>query len=139
VIEDDHAESRITAHAPQVTRRRTVRPVPAAPQPECGVVQAIARVRLAPYLSRQAFDAHLRTIPAVRSALHVIGDVDYELRLECRDLADLGAVLASLRRCRGAEVPSTALVLGEVEGLNRQARAIPDWGAVPRPRQTRSA
>jgi DNA-binding Lrp family transcriptional regulator len=123
----------------RVPRPRAARPVPAEAQPACGVVQAIARARLAPYLSRAAFEAHLRTIPAVRSASHVIGDVDYELRLECRDLADLGAVLAGLRRCRGTEVVSTALVLREVAGLSRRARSIPDWGAVPRPRQTRSA
>jgi Lrp/AsnC family transcriptional regulator, leucine-responsive regulatory protein len=107
--------------------------------PVCGSVQATARVRLAPCLSRQVFEAHLRTIPAVRSALHVIGDVDYELRLACRDLADLGVALASLRRCRGTEVVSTALVLREVEGLNRRARSVPDWGTVPRPLRTRSA
>jgi hypothetical protein len=133
VIKNDHAEARITVRAARP------RPGPAKPEPGCGPVQATARVRLAPYLSRGVFEAHLRTIPAVRSALHVIGDVDYELRLACRDLADLGVVLASLRGCRGTEVVSTALVLGEVEGLNRRAHPIPDWGTVPRPRQTRSA
>jgi hypothetical protein len=102
-------------------------------------VQAIVRIRLAPYLSREVFEAHLRAIAAVRSAVRVIGDVDYELRLACHDLADLGVVLASLRRCQGTEVVSTALVLREVAGLNRRARSIPDWGTVPRPRQTRSA
>jgi hypothetical protein len=126
----------MTARVPQ---RGTVRPVPAKAQPVCGSVQATARVRLAPYLSREMFEAHLRTIPAVRSALYVIGDVDYELRLACRDLADLGVVLATLRRCQGTEVVSTALLLREVEGLNRRARPVPDWGTVPRPRQTRSA
>jgi hypothetical protein len=104
-----------------------------------GQVQATARVRLAPCLSREMFEAHLRTIPAVRSALYVIGDVDYELRLACRDLAHLGVVLASLRGCQGTEVVSTALLLREVEGLNRRARSVPDWGTVRRPRQTRSA
>jgi Lrp/AsnC family leucine-responsive transcriptional regulator len=108
-------------------------------QPACGSVQAIARVRLAPFLSRQVFEQNLRTVPAVRSAVHVIGDVDYELRLVCRDLADLGFVLSSLRRCRGTEVVSTALVLREVEGLSRRARSTPAWGTVPRSRQTRSA
>jgi Lrp/AsnC family transcriptional regulator, leucine-responsive regulatory protein len=102
-------------------------------------VQAFVRVRLAPRLSREAFEAHLRTIPAVRSAVHVIGDVDYEVRLACRDLAGLEVVLASLRGCRGTEVVSSALVLGEVEGLARRARPTPDWGTVPRPRQARSA
>jgi Lrp/AsnC ligand binding domain len=126
----------MTARAP---RRRTVRPVPAKAQPRCDAVQAIARVRLAPYLSRQVFEQNLRTIAAVRSAVHVIGDVDYELRLECRDLTHLGVVLTSLRAFQGTEVASTALVLGDVAGLGRRALSIPDWGAAPRPRQTRSA
>ena len=119
--------------------RRTVRPVPAKARPACGPVQASARVRLAPHLSREVFEAHLRTIPAVRSASHVIGDVDYELRLDCRGLADLGVVLVSLRGCQGTEVTYTALVAGEVEGLGRRARAVAAWPAVPRPRQARSA
>jgi DNA-binding Lrp family transcriptional regulator len=85
------------------------------------------------------FEAHLRTIPAVRSAWHVIGDVDYELTLDCRDLADLAVVLSSLRGCRGTEVASAALVLGEVEGLARRARSGADWRTLPRPRQARSA
>jgi hypothetical protein len=123
----------------RIPRRGIVQPVPATAQPACGPVQATARVRLAPCLSREVFEAHLRTIPAVRSALYVIGDVDYELRLACRDLADLGVVLATLRGCQGTEVVSTALLLREVEGLNRRARSVPDWGTLPRPRQTRSA
>ena len=123
----------------QASRHRTVRPVPAAARPASGSVQALARIRLAPSLSRQVFEGHLRTIPGVRSAVHVIGDVDYEVRLTCRDLASLGIVLASLRGCQGTQVVSTALVLGEVEGLGRRARSIPDWGTVPRPRETRSA
>jgi hypothetical protein len=104
-----------------------------------GRVQATARVRLAPGLSREVFEAHLRAIAAVRSAAYVIGDVDYELRLECRDLADLGVVLASLRSCQGTEVVSTALLLRDVAGLSRRVRSVPDWGTRPRPRQTRSA
>jgi Lrp/AsnC family transcriptional regulator, leucine-responsive regulatory protein len=102
-------------------------------------VQALARVRLAPWLSRQVFEAHLRTIPAVRSAVHVIGDVDYEVRLACRNLADLEIVLGSLRGCRGTEVVSSALVLSEVEGLARRPRSIADWGTAPPQRHARSA
>ena len=123
----------------RVTRHRTVRPVPAKGQPACGSVQAIARVRLTSGLSCQAFEQNIRDIPAVRSAVRVIGDVDYELRLECHDLAHLGGVLSSLRACRGTEVASTVLVTREVEGLGRRARSIAGWGTAPRPRQTRSA
>jgi hypothetical protein len=114
------------------------RPVLADTRP-CDPVQAIARVRLAPDLSCQAFEQQLRAIPAVLSAVHVTGDVDYELRLACRDVADLGAVLTSLRAWAGAEVASTALVLSEVPGLGQPGPAIPDWGTLPRPRKTLSA
>jgi len=123
----------------RVSRRRTVRPDPAKARPTCGSVQAIARVRLTPYLSRQVFERQLRAIPAVRSALIVIGDVDYELRLECRDLAHLEVVLTSLRAVRGAEVASTALIVGDVAGLGRRVLSVPDLGRAPRPRHTRSA
>ena len=123
----------------RVPRHRTVPPVPAPTQPAGGPVWAIARVRLASHLSRQVFEAHLRTIAAVRSAVHIIGDVDYELRLECRDLAHLEVVLRSLRGCRGTELASTVLMLGEVEGLGRRKPSIADWGTAPGPRQTRSA
>jgi hypothetical protein len=123
----------------QALGHRTVRPVPEPAQPAHGSVQALAQIRLAPYLSRHLFEAHLRAIPAVRSAAHVIGDVDYEVRLVCRDLADLRVVLSSLRGCRGTHVVSPALVLGDVEGLSRRARSIPDRGTAPRSRETRSA
>lgn len=123
----------------RVSRRRAVRPVPAKAPPARGSVAAIAWVRLAPYLSGEVFEAHLRTIPAARSAVHIIGDVDYELRLACRDLADLEVALGSLRGCQGTEVASTALVLGEVEGLGRRARGTADWGTAPRPHQAQSA
>ena len=80
-------------------------------------VQAIVRVRLVPSASRPEFEQYLRTLPAVRSACQLAGDVDYELRLGCHDIADLDVVLTALRRCGGAEGTSTGLVLREVPGL----------------------
>jgi DNA-binding Lrp family transcriptional regulator len=100
---------------------------------------SIVRVRLAPDKPRKVFEWQLRAIPAVLSAVHVIGDVDYELRLACRDVADLGAVLISLRGCGGAVVVSTELVLGEVPGLGQRGPSILDGGARPRPRTRLSA
>ncbi|HEY1916749.1 MAG TPA: Lrp/AsnC ligand binding domain-containing protein [Streptosporangiaceae bacterium] len=102
-------------------------------------MQAIARVRLAPKLSRQAFERRLRALSAVRSAVYVAGDVDCEIRLACLDLADLELVLVRLRGLRDVAVVSTALVLREVEGLGQPALAIRDWRRAPRPHETRSA
>lgn len=81
-------------------------------------VQAIVRVRLAPSASRPDFERYLRTIPAVLSAWQVAGDVDYELRLGCEDIAGLDAVLTAMRRCGSAEGTTTGLVLREVPGLS---------------------
>jgi len=93
-------------------------------------VQAIARIRLAPDKHREVFEQQLRMTPAVVSAAHVTGDVDYELRLACDGVASLGAVLAGLRGCGGIEVASTALVLREVPGLG----IGPSLEVLPRPR-----
>ncbi len=117
-------------------RRYQHRPVLAETAPERGPVQAMARVRLAPDKPRQVFEWQLRAMPAVLSAVRVIGDVDYELRLACRDVADLPTVLTSLRGCGGVEVASTALVLGEVPGLGQRGPALLDRETVSRPRQT---
>ena len=95
-------------------------------------VTAIVRVRLAPWLRSQAFERWLRAIPAVQYAALVTGDVDYEIRLECRDFADLGDLLAFVRGCRAVEVESIALVLHEVEGLGQRRRDMADEVTVPR-------
>jgi Lrp/AsnC ligand binding domain len=93
-------------------------------------VQAIVRVRLAPRLQQQAFEGWLRAIPAVRYAVLVTGDADYELLLGCHSFADLGDVLTQICGCPDVQVASTALVLHEVAGLGRRkcrsGRAIPD-------------
>jgi hypothetical protein len=115
------------------------RPVLAETVPECGPVQAVVRVRLAPGKPRQAFEWQLRAIPAVLSAVRVIGEVDYELRLACPYVADLATVLTGLRACGGVEVVSTALVLGEVPGLGQRGPALLDGRTLPRPRKTLSA
>jgi DNA-binding Lrp family transcriptional regulator len=80
-------------------------------------VEAMVHVRLGPSASRPDFERYLRTVPAVLFAWQVAGDVDYELRIACPDIAGLYAVLTGLRRCGGAEGTSTGLVLRQVPGL----------------------
>jgi hypothetical protein len=99
-------------------------------------VQAIVRVRLAPCLQQQVFEGWLRAIPAVRYAVLVTGDADYELLLGCHSFADLGDVITQVCGCRDVQVASTALVLHEVAGLGRRkcrgGRSIPDEVTVRR-------
>jgi hypothetical protein len=89
-------------------------------------VRAIVRIRLAPRVDCRAFEWWLQAVPAVLSAVLVTGDVDYELQLDCRGLADLGDVLTRIRGYRGTEVDSTALVLHEVAGLGEHGQTIAD-------------
>jgi len=79
-------------------------------------VQAVVRVRLAPAASRRGFEQYLRTLACVRRGWQVTGDVDYELLIACRAIADLDGVLTCLRGYSGTEVASAELVLGEVAG-----------------------
>jgi hypothetical protein len=92
--------------------------------------EVICRVRLAPGQSNQVFEQWLKTVPAVCSAVRVTGDMDYELRLSCRDFTEVGDVLGCLRSCGGAEIVSTSLVLHEVAGLGGK----PELRRLPRPR-----
>jgi hypothetical protein len=79
-------------------------------------VQAVVRVRLAPAASRRGIEQCVRALGCVRCARQVTGDVDYELLVTCRAIADLDSLLACLRGCDGTEVTTAALVLREVAG-----------------------
>ena len=89
-------------------------------------MRAIVRVRLAPWLRREAFEGWLRALRPVEWAALLTGDADYELHVECRSLADLGDALTRIRACRGVEVESSALILHEVTGLVQQRRGSSD-------------
>lgn len=98
-------------------RRLLVAAAPAAKAVIVGdPVQAVVRVRLAPAASRRGFEQYVRTLTCVRYGWQVTGEVDYELLVVCRAVADLDGVLTCLRDCGGTEVTSSALVLREVAG-----------------------
>ncbi|HEY6791944.1 MAG TPA: Lrp/AsnC ligand binding domain-containing protein [Trebonia sp.] len=101
-----------------------------APSP----VQAIVRVRLAPWVRCQAFEHRLRAIPAVLSAALATGEADCELRVDCPSFTDLGDVLTRICECRGVELESTALVLHEVAGFRPRANTVPEGVRTPCPR-----
>ncbi|HUN37869.1 MAG TPA: Lrp/AsnC ligand binding domain-containing protein [Trebonia sp.] len=100
-----------------------------APSP----VQAIVRVRLAPWLRCQAFEQWLRAIPAVLAAALITGEADYELRVDCPSFTDLGDVLTRVCECRGVELESTALVLHEVAGLPPRGTPVQERVTTKRP------
>jgi Lrp/AsnC family leucine-responsive transcriptional regulator len=72
---------------------------------------ALVDVRLPLGADNAAFEAAALSFPAVIEALHVTGDIDYELRVACRDVAELDTLLTSLRTRHGAASTETRLVL----------------------------
>ena len=118
VTHDEDAEPVAAPHC----RERPLRRPLVAGDPEAKTVivgdpvQAVIRIRLAPAASRHGFEQYLRTLSCVRCGWQVTGDVDYELLIACRAIADLDSVLTCLRGCGGTEVASAELVLREVAG-----------------------
>ena len=107
VAHDEDAEPAAAPHC----RERPLRCPLVAGEPEAKAVivgdpvQAVVRVRLAPAASRRGFEQYLRTLACVRCGWQVTGDVDYELLIACRAIADLDGVLT----CPGAARPAPAL------------------------------
>ena len=75
-------------------------------------LDALVRVQLRPGVNPDGYEAHLRAGPAVAEAWRLAGDCDFEVRLSCRSLADLDAVVTGLRDAGG--VTFTTLVLHRV-------------------------
>jgi len=102
-----------------------------APSP----VQAVVRIRLAPWVRCQAFQQWLRAIPAVLHAALVTGEADYELRVDCPSFTDLGDVLTSVCECGGVELEPTALVHHEAVECRPRGTTVPEGVTTKRPRK----
>ncbi|HUK69083.1 MAG TPA: Lrp/AsnC ligand binding domain-containing protein [Streptosporangiaceae bacterium] len=79
---------------------------------DVGALEALVRVQLRPGVEPGGFEAHLRAAAAVSEAWRLAGDCDFEVRLSCRSLANLGAAVTELRDAGGTT--STTLVLHRV-------------------------
>jgi Lrp/AsnC family leucine-responsive transcriptional regulator len=63
-------------------------------------------------VDREQFERDLAGVPQVRSAIHTTGELDYQLRIVCRDTGELLSVLDTLQRLGTRDVVSR-IVLGE--------------------------
>ncbi len=77
-----------------------------------GALNALVRVQLRAGVHPDCFEAQLSDEAGVAEAWRLAGDSDFEVRLCCRSLADLDAVVAQLRDAGG--ITSTTLVLHRV-------------------------
>jgi Lrp/AsnC family transcriptional regulator, leucine-responsive regulatory protein len=82
-------------------------------------VEALVEVRLAPDWDDERFEAAVARLETVLEDIHVTGRTDHQLRIACRDTAELNATIRRLRRSCGAADTETRIVLHQ--SLNRRA------------------
>jgi Lrp/AsnC family transcriptional regulator, leucine-responsive regulatory protein len=78
-------------------------------------IEAVVEVKLKPETPGVEFEASLRHLPQVVSAMLVTGSFDYAVRVACVDRDDLVAVTETMRRKAGVRETYTRLVLREVQ------------------------
>jgi len=74
-------------------------------------LQALVGVTLAPDVDSDAFSDGVARLEAVTEVLHLTGTPDYQLRVACRDSAELDALLRTLRLRHGVRDTETTVVL----------------------------
>ena len=72
---------------------------------------ALIDVRLAAAGTNEAFEAAAGKLEPVTDAVHVTGRFDYQLRVACRDTAELDRLLRHLKRDGGVSETDTRVVL----------------------------
>jgi Lrp/AsnC family leucine-responsive transcriptional regulator len=76
-------------------------------------LHSLTDVNLKESVDRIEFERDLQGVPQVRSAVHTTGELDYQLRIICRDTEELQSVLDTLQRLGTRDVQSR-IVLGEI-------------------------
>jgi Lrp/AsnC family leucine-responsive transcriptional regulator len=77
-------------------------------------VQALVEVKLKPETTAAFFEAALQDITGVVEAVLVTGGHDYQLRVVCRDQADLVRIVEALRTHAGVSNTHSSLVLSHM-------------------------
>jgi Lrp/AsnC family transcriptional regulator, leucine-responsive regulatory protein len=75
------------------------------------VLEALVGVTLARGTDSDAFAAAADRLEPVTEVLHLSGEPDYQLRVACRDTAELDALLRTLRLRHGAADTDTTIIL----------------------------
>jgi Lrp/AsnC family leucine-responsive transcriptional regulator len=74
-------------------------------------LEAVIDVRLGPEQDDDGFEKIIEPLAIIVEATHLTGRADYELRIVCRDTAELDALLRHLKRDCGASATETRVVL----------------------------
>lgn len=82
-------------------------------------IDALIDVRLGSEVTVEAFEAHVRPLPAVIDGMHITGRFDCQLHVVARDVAELDDLLMSIKERLGAEETNTRLVLRNLDNFPR--------------------
>jgi Lrp/AsnC family transcriptional regulator, leucine-responsive regulatory protein len=74
-------------------------------------LQALVGITLAPGVDSDKFAEEASGLEQVTEVLHLTGAPDYQLRVACRDTAELDALLRTLRLRHGAADTETTIIL----------------------------
>ena len=74
-------------------------------------LEALVGVTLAPGTDSDAFAVAVSRLETVTEVLHLAGAPDYQLRVSCRDTAELDILLRALRLRAGAADTETTIIL----------------------------
>jgi Lrp/AsnC family leucine-responsive transcriptional regulator len=74
-------------------------------------VEALIGVRLTTDAVDAAFEAAVAALPAVLEDIHLTGGTDHQLRVACRDVAELNQLIRGLRAIDGVARVDTRLIL----------------------------
>lgn len=74
-------------------------------------IEAMVDVKMTPEQDNDGFERAIQPLTAIVEAAHLTGRSDYELRVVCRDAAELDALLRRLKRECGAADTETRIIL----------------------------
>ncbi|HEU4658963.1 MAG TPA: Lrp/AsnC family transcriptional regulator [Capillimicrobium sp.] len=74
-------------------------------------IEAVIDVKLGRDQDNDGFEAAIEPLTPIVEAAHLTGRADYELRVVCRDAAELDGLLRTLKREAGAAETETRIVL----------------------------
>ena len=74
---------------------------------------AYVNVGVAPGAPSLEFEKVARALPCIVEIVTLTGEFDYQLKVACRNEAELSENLIRIRSCAGVDKTSTQLILGE--------------------------
>ncbi len=83
------------------------------------LVEAFVDVKLQPSTTAKSFESVIAQLPGIMSATVLTGDVDFRLRVSCKDHHDLSILIETLRERAGVQETNSSVIVREIEMPDR--------------------